>query len=196
MAIKPMPQAPGEPPRIKRLIEQGLALQDLPFYALAALAGLTALLLLVKPTLGALVLIGLTGAMGLALANRYPIALVGVLWLVAPVNYGISLPFAVVTLSSLVTMGMLVLILLRLAVGDAQVVRRLRLTLPVVIALLISLGIAILTAIPHPNAFNVRVEAFNVIALVYALLFFERRHWRVLLMFFIAGLGLESIAPC
>ncbi len=163
--------------------------------ALLAAAGcLTIAIYLFHAMLGTL-LLAAWGALGLLVwANGRPQVLLALLVLVAPFNYGRRLGPASIKLSELIAFAMLGLILLRLAAGDGGVWGRLRRALPVAAALGLLALMTAATASPHPHVFNIRYEIESYVVCLYALLFFQRAHWRLLLAAFVAAAALETIA--
>jgi hypothetical protein len=144
--------------------------------------------------LGLALVVALVGGVSALAGARHPIALIVALWAVAPFNYGKGAAGAVLKLSEGVAGLMLVVILVHLAAGSGAAWERLRRGAGVVGALALLCGLAVVTAWPHPHFFNVRYEIQNAIALVFALLFFRRRHWPLLAATFGAAMLVESLA--
>lgn len=162
---------------------------------LAAIAGLAVVLAWLYGQLYGLLLIAGAGGAALTLAAfRHPMLLVVVLWLIAPFNYGRLVGPAVIKLSELVIGLMVVVAMLRLAAGDASAWQRVRRGWHLLVMLSLLGLLAVATAWPHPNFFNVRYEIQNYIAMAYALLFFQRRHWPLLAALAAAGLAIEAAA--
>ena len=139
----------------------------------------------------------LTGALigaALALAAfHFPILPVLLLLAVAPFNYGVIAGDASIKLSEGLVGVMLLVTLLRAAGGDAAVLERLRRSGLALTMLGVLGALAVLTAIPHPNLFNVRYEIENYVACAYAILFFRRAWWRPILLTALAVLAIESV---
>lgn len=131
------------------------------------------------------------GALTLA-AFHWPVVLPLFLLAVAPFNYGVIAGGASLKLSEGVAGAMLGVMLLRAAAGDGEVLSRIRRGGTPLALLGLLGGLAILTAAPHPNVFNVRYELENHIACAYAILFFRRSWWRAILWTVTATVMLES----
>lgn len=138
----------------------------------------------------------LTGALiGAALtlaAFHFPILPILLLLAVAPFNYGVIAGDASIKLSEGLVGVMLAVALLRAAGGDPAIRERIRRTGLALAALGILAALAVMTAIPHPNPFNVRYEIENYVACAYAFLFFRRAWWRPILLVALATLAIES----
>jgi hypothetical protein len=165
--------------------------------AIAAAALLVVLAWLYSSLYGVLLLAGPVGGLAMLAAFRRPMLPVAAYWIVAPFNYGWFVAGGTLKIGEAIVGLMLVTILLRLAAecratGAGPLWQRVRRGAPVLLALALLSVMAIATAAPHPNAFNVRYEIQNYIAMAYALLFFERRHWPLLVALFAAMLAVES----
>jgi O-antigen ligase len=159
-----------------------------------AAAGLAAALVWLDSSFfGLLLLGGLAGTMAFLAAFRWPMLLVAAYWMVAPFNYGQMIGGGVFKISEAVIGLMLTTVLLRLAIGDPAAWRRVRRGAPVLATLGLLAVLAMATAAPHPNFFNVRYEIQNYIAMAYGLIFFRRRHWPLLAASFAGALAIESI---
>ena len=162
---------------------------------LLMLAGIGAVgLYMLHAVLGTLVALAFAGVGVLLWVDRYPGLLLAGLWVVAPFNYGFQAGGAKIKLTELVILAMLSLIVIRLIAGDRAVWARLRrAALPIVCLGLLG-AMAVITAVPHPNVFNVRYEIFNYVACVFALLFFRRDWWPMIIGLFLTMMLLESLA--
>jgi hypothetical protein len=113
-------------------------------------------------------------------------------WIAAPFNYGWWIAGGTFKIGEAIIALMFAAMLLRLATDRGPLRQRARHGAPILVILGLLSIMAIATAAPHPNVFNVRYEIQNYIALAYALLFFERRHWPVLVGLSAAMIGVES----
>lgn len=144
--------------------------------------------------LGQIAVAGLIVLLLLLWAYRRPALLGAAMLLVTPFNYGFMAGGATIKLSELVIAAMGMVILFRIAAADRTVIRRLRRTGAIVISL-VSLGVlAVVTASPHPNFFNVRYEVQNYIICIFMLAFFRRSWWPRILLLALAALAAESAA--
>lgn len=163
--------------------------------SLILVAGVASVLLYqVHSLLGMLWAAGLVGLAGLALAYRFPFLPLALLVLVAPFNYGRPMAGAVLKMSEGLVALMVAVALMRLAAGDRDLLWRVRRTTAVLVALVLLAVLAVATAAPHPNFFNVRYEVQNLIVFAYGLLVFQRRHWPWLFGLFAVALAVESVA--
>lgn len=142
--------------------------------------------------LGLMLVAAFLGGGLMLLAAERPLLPLAALILVTPFNYGYQLGGASIKLSELIAMAMAGLILVRLASGAGGAWQRVRRAAPALIALTLLGVLAVVTALPHPNAFNVRYELWNYVAFAYAILFFERSWWRPLVWLLLGTLAAES----
>jgi hypothetical protein len=160
----------------------------------AAAGFLVVALYLFSPRLGLLLIAGLAGVVAVLAAFRWPMALAVVYWPTALFNYGRIVGPGVFKIGEVVIGLMVVTALLRLAAGDAELRYRVRRGGHVLAALALLAIMAVATAFPHPNVYNVRYEVQNAIAMAFGLLFFQRRHWPLLIGLFCATMLVESLA--
>jgi len=130
---------------------------------------------------------------GLMIGFERPGLLPAALLLIGPFNYGFNLGGASIKLSELVAFAMLGVILLRLAARDGQMLARLRRAGAPLVCLALLGVMAVATALPHPNFFNVRYELEIYIFGAYMILFFRRGWWRGLLWAALTALLMESV---
>lgn len=133
------------------------------------------------------------GALTLA-AFHFPLLLALLLVAIGPFNYAATVGSASIKLSEGLTALMLAIIFLRIAAADPRVLPRVRRAgLPLAALTLLGL-LAVITAVPQPNVYNVRYELDAFVVFAYALLFFRRAWWPWLLGAILLALTLESIA--
>lgn len=143
--------------------------------------------------IGRLLLVALVGAGFMVWSLQKPLLpLIGLL-VVAPFNYGFMVGGASIKLSELVAVAMAGLILMRLVSGDEGVYARLRRAGAPLVALTLLGVMAVTTALPHPNVFNVRYEIENYLVFAYVILLFRRSWWKPLLITLLAMVAVESV---
>ncbi|MCE5231497.1 O-antigen ligase family protein [bacterium] len=133
--------------------------------------------------------------MGLALiiaAWQRPMIMLWPLWAAGLYNYGVAAGGAIIKPTELIQIAMIGFIVMRITAGDRDAIARLARAGWLVLALGLIGVIAVASAAPHPNFFNVRYEVFNYGTLVYALLFFRARDWKMLLSLFVIAVAAEA----
>ncbi len=144
------------------------------------------------PALGVL-MVGAWAGLGLILAAwQRPVIMYWALWAAGVYNYGVRVPGAVIKPTELVQLAMIAFMMMRLAAGDREAIRRLSRAGGLALALALLGALAVLSAAPQPNFFNVRYEIFNFATLGYGLLFFRARDWPGIVALFVAAVAAEA----
>lgn len=140
-----------------------------------------------------MVMVGAWAGLALILAAwQRPVVMFWVLWLAGIYNYGVRVPGAVIKPSELVQLAMIAFIMMRIAAGDREAIERLARAGWLAIMLVLLGFMAIASAAPHANFFNVRYEIFNFATIMYGLLFFRASDWKSIVTLFVVAVGAEA----
>lgn len=142
----------------------------------------------------ALLLIGaLAGAALLMVSIQMPVLPIALLLVAAPFNIGKQFGPMNIKVTEVLTGLMFAVLFVRLLLHDPLLIARARRSMPIALLLaLLAVG-AIATALPHENRYNVRYELTYYVALIYAVLCFEKAMWRPLIIVAAFTLAAESV---